>query len=89
MYTKIALVAYGLSIVYTKAMLNASSVLLKILRKKLDFKPFNCPFCLSIWLCFGISSVLYFTTFHSVKVMLINFLVAAGLTTFLNKLTGY
>jgi hypothetical protein len=89
MYIKIAFVAYGLSVIYNKVMLNATSILLKVLRKKLDFKPLNCPFCLSIWFCGIVTVVLYFTTFNSIKVAMINFLLSVGVTAFLNKLTGY
>lgn len=85
-WIQIGFIAYGISVIYNKLLQNATSVLLRILRNKLNFKPFNCVFCMAIWLS---ALAVGLTYSGSVKYSITSFLTAAGLTVFLNKLTGY
>lgn len=80
--------AYFLAVGFRTAMsLNLRYI--KILNKLLDFKPFTCVMCLSMWFCIFLTAFLCFKGSIPLSQFCLLAMSSAGFAISVSKLTGF
>lgn len=88
-FVVISFTAYFIAISF-RTFMGSNLKYIKILNKLLNFKPFTCVMCLSIWIAMIISIVLYLKgDLVNAKALFFTATSSAGFATALSKLTGF